>query len=259
MDATAAVEDVESTVLIAIDDTDNLESRGTGFRARQLRELLEQEGCGVVSDITRHQLFVSRWIPCTSHNSAACICLQRSGQAQIARIHEICGEFLRRESAEGSDAGLCIAPFKGVSRKVHEFGRSAKQTVLTQAEARALARIEGLVLEGYTGTQGGVIGALAAVGLRAAGQDGRFLWLRGIRELEPGQYTLSALKSLTSIQRFSAIGADTAEILDGDRIDVWWSLRPVMIENKSTLLLESQHERQDCKWRSAPKELVRQY
>jgi len=259
MGVAASAESVESTVLIAIDDTDNLESRGTGFRARQLREVLEQEGCGVVSDITRHQLFVSRWIPYTSHNSAACICLQRSGQAHIARIHELCGEFLRRESAEGSDAGLCIAPFKDVSRNVREFGRSAKQAVLTQAEARTLARIEGLVLEGYTGTQGGIIGALAAVGLRAAGQDGRFLWLRGIRELEPGYYTLSALKSLTDIQCFSAVGADAAEVLEGDRIDIWWSLRPVMIENKSTLLLERQHERKNCEWRSAPKELVRQY
>ena len=97
------------------------------------------------------------------------------------------------------------------------------------------------------------------MGLRAAGVDGRFLWLRGIRELEPGYYTLSALKSLTDIQRFSAVGSDAAEILDEDRIDIWWSLRPVMIENKSTLLLERQHERKNGEWRSAPKELVRQY
>ena len=251
--------DGESTVLIAIDDTDNLESRGTGFRARQLREVLEQEGCGVVSDITRHQLFVSRWIPYTSHNSSACICLRRSVQTEIAQIHEICGDFLRRESAPGSDAGLCVAPLRRVSHNVREFGRLAKKTVLTQAEARTLARVEGLVLEGYTGTHGGVIGALAAVGLRAAGADGRFLWLRGIRELEPGYYTLSALKMLTDIQSFSAVGADAAEILEGDHIDVWWSLRPVMIENKSTLLLERQHERKNGEWRSAPKELVRQY
>jgi hypothetical protein len=257
--AARSVRDVDSTVLVAIDDTDNLESRGTGFRARQLRELLEQEGCGVVSDITRHQLFVSRWIPYTSHNSAACICLQRSERTDIARIEDICGDFLRRESADGSDAGLCIAPLARVSRNVRDFGRAAKQSVLTQAEARTLARVEGLVLEGYTGTQGGVIGALAAVGLRAAGLDGRFLWLRGIRELEPGCYTLRALKSLTGIQCYSAVGAEATEILESDRIDVWWSLRPVMIENKSTLLLERQHEQQDCEWRSAPKELVRQY
>ena len=198
--ATKSFAEDASTVLIAIDDTDNLESRGTGFRARQLREVLEQDGCGVVSDITRHQLFVSRWIPYTSHNSAACICLHCNDRPEIARIHDICGDFLRRESAPGSDAGLCIAPLARVSRNVREFGRSAKETVLTQVEARTLARFEGLVLEGYTGTQGGVIGALAAVGLRAAGADGRFLWLRGIRELEPGHYTLSALKSLTDIQ-----------------------------------------------------------
>jgi hypothetical protein len=204
-------------------------------------------------------LFVSESIPYTSHNSAACICLQCPDHNWIPRIHKICGDFLRRESAEGSDAGLCIAPLGDVSRNVREFGRSAKQTVLTQAEARSLAHAEGLLLEGYTGTHGGVIGALAAVGLRAAGTDGRFLWLRGIRELEPGRYTLRALKSLTDIQSFRPTGTDTANIRDDDRVDIWWSLRPVMIDNKSTLLLERQHEQQDCKWRNAPRELVRQY
>jgi hypothetical protein len=221
--------------------------------------VLEQEGCGFVSDITRHQLFVSRWIPYTSHNSAACIRLQMSRQADISKIHALCGAFLRRESAAGSDAGLCIAPLASVSRVVREFGLSAKKTVLSQAEARTLARVEGLVLEGYTGTQGGVIGALAAVGLRAAGTDGRFLWLRGIREVQPGQYTLAALKFLTGIECFRATHSEIAQIGDEDHIDVWWSLRPVMIENKSTLLLEMQHEQQVCKWRSAPKELVREY
>jgi hypothetical protein len=246
-------------VLVAIDDTDNLESRGTGFRARQLREVLEQEGCGYVSDVTRHQLFVSPLIPYTSHNSAACIRLHLSRRATISLVHEICGEFLRRESAMGSDAGLCIAPFAAVSRKVREFGRAAKQSVLTQEQARALARDEGLVLEGYTGTQGGVIGALAGVGLRAQGTDGRFLWLRGIRELLPRRYTLKELKALTDIQCFRVADAGIGEIAEDDCIDIWWSLRPVMIDSKSTLLLEKQHEQESCEWRSAPKELVKQY
>jgi hypothetical protein len=255
----ASFEKIEPAVLVAIDDTDNLESRGTGFRARQLRELIEQEGCGYVSDVTRHQLFVSPEIPYTSHNSAACIRLRLSRRATISLVHEICGAFLRRESASGSDAGLCIAQLAAVSRKVREFGRAAKQSVLTQEQARALARDEGLVLEGYTGTQGGVIGALAAVGLRAAGTDGRFLWLRGIREVLPRQYTLKELKTLTDIQCFRATDAGMGEIAVDDRIDIWWSVRPVMIDNKSTLLLEKQHEQESCEWRSAPKELVRQY
>ncbi len=53
--------------LIGIDDTDNLESRGTGFRARQLAQQLQQRGLARLRGVTRHQLFVSPEIPYTSH------------------------------------------------------------------------------------------------------------------------------------------------------------------------------------------------
>lgn len=60
--------------LIGLDDTDNLESRGTGFRARQMAEHLESSKCGLIATgITRHQLLVDPRIPYTSHNSSACI------------------------------------------------------------------------------------------------------------------------------------------------------------------------------------------
>ena len=60
--------------LIGLDDTDNLESRGTGFKARQMAEHLERSQTGLIAtSITRHQLLVDPRIPYTSHNSSACI------------------------------------------------------------------------------------------------------------------------------------------------------------------------------------------
>ena len=47
-----------------------------------------------------------------------------------------------------------------------------------------LADRHGAHLEGVTGERIGVIGALAAVGLRRGGHDGRFIWLEGVRELQ---------------------------------------------------------------------------
>ena len=52
-------------ILLGIDDTDNLESRGTGYRARQLARSIEAENLGVLKGITRHQLFFDRRIPYT--------------------------------------------------------------------------------------------------------------------------------------------------------------------------------------------------
>ena len=48
---------------IGIDDTDNLESRGTGHRARQLGTMLEEAGIARLICITRHQLLVHKDIP----------------------------------------------------------------------------------------------------------------------------------------------------------------------------------------------------
>jgi hypothetical protein len=65
-------------ILVAIDDTDNLESKGTGFRARELAALLHQNDFGHIIGVTRHQLFVHTNIPYTSHNSSACIAMESS-------------------------------------------------------------------------------------------------------------------------------------------------------------------------------------
>jgi hypothetical protein len=64
-----------------------------------------------------------------------------------------------------------------------EFGRRAQREVVTQQEAWAIATRHGIVLLGLGGTQGGVIGALAAVGLAAGGEDGRFVQVGRSREL----------------------------------------------------------------------------
>src|SRR6185503_7864697 len=60
-----------------------------------------------------------------------------------------------------------------VQPAVIEFGRRCQRELVTQAEARDLAERSGIRLEGLGGTEDGVIGALAAVGLLASGNDGR--------------------------------------------------------------------------------------
>ncbi len=81
-------------LLIGIDDTDNLESRGTGYRARQLGQRLAG-GDSRVRGISRHQLLVDDRIPYTSHNSAACLELE-TVSARLDSIAELAREFLQR-------------------------------------------------------------------------------------------------------------------------------------------------------------------
>src|SRR5262245_52405002 len=189
--------------LLGIDDTDNLESRGTGHRARQLAQQLEAQALAAVHSITRHQLLVDPRIPYTSHNSSACLTLE-AGPMPISELISFCRAFLINESAPGSDVGLCLAEWSKVIEHVQAFGVRAKQEVLTQVEAQALAASNNLHLEGLTGTGGGIIGALAAVGLRAGGDDGRVLWMRGLRELQ-GSYSAERLRQAVSIDSIESL------------------------------------------------------
>ena len=242
--------------LIGIDDTDNPDSRGTGFRARQLGARLADAGLGVTRGITRHQLLVHPDIPYTSHNSSACLDVDLTG-GELGTLAGFCRDYLAAESAPGSDAGLCIAAFDGVAETVVEFGRSAKQVVLTREGARELAVRAGLHLEGVTGDHMGMIGALSAVGLRRSGHDGRFIWLKGVRELSG---------TATAAQLVESTGIDAVETVDGGpipkeaevRVDPW--PRPVLLRGRAVLL--AQKKRDDnagSEWELLPKEAIRRY
>lgn len=255
--------DAAPLCFIGIDDTDNLESRGTGFRARQLAQELQAADLGRLRGVTRHQLFVSPEIPYTSHNSSACLEMNVfDGDLPAVRAH--CRAYLLRESADGSDAGLCIARATQVSAAVQAFGQRAKVEVLTQAMAHAVAAAHDLHLEGLTGTHQGVIGALSAVGLHATRDDGRFLWMRGVRDLPPGRYSLGDLRTLTDIDAFMTIaGREVAADVDCIRITEW--ARPVYTGGRSVLFLEEdEHEQADSRragrdWRVAAKEFIKRY
>ncbi len=106
-------------ILISIDDTDNLESPGTGALASQIAADLESNGWGKSSFITRHQLLVHPDIPYTSHNSAMCFSAEIEADCLEQVISHSAG-FLARESAEGSDPGLCVA----VIDRLPESGRT---------------------------------------------------------------------------------------------------------------------------------------
>jgi tRNA(Ile2) C34 agmatinyltransferase TiaS len=166
-------------IFIGIDDTDNLESRGTGNLARQIATNLAPD-FGMVG-VLRHQLLVDPNIRYTSHNSCKSVVLDADGEVDLAALCERVRLMMLADYVPGSDPGLCVA--RVVPASVIEFGQRAKREVLTQAQARELAAAHGMLLLGVGGDEGGVIGALAAVGLAASGEDGRYVMIGNSREL----------------------------------------------------------------------------
>ncbi|MFC2097982.1 hypothetical protein ACFLSI_06580 [Bacteroidota bacterium] len=239
--------------LIGIDDTDNKDSRGTGFRSRDLGNYLEAARLGRILGVSRHQLLVDDRIPYTSKNSSACIEIESS---QLEAIISFSRVYLLKESAIGADVGLCIINKDRIDNEVVDWGTRAKKEVLSINGARNLANKHGIFLEGLTGTGGGIIGAMAAIGLRHSGNDGRFVWLRGkdLRELE-GVFNFWEIKSLIPIDKIKTIHGN--DISPEARVYIGKWIRPVLKNNKIVIIVEPSRNTQSYEWEVASKENIR--
>ncbi len=241
--------------LIGIDDTDNNESRGTGFNARQLAAAIENEKLGRVYGITRHQLFVHPDIPYTSQNSSACLDVDIDS---FSKVKEFCRDFMLQIAADRSDVGLCIAEQVSVSPEIIQWGIDAKSIVLKIDQAIGLAKKNAIYLEGLTGTHVGIIGALAAVGLRINGNDGRFIWLnseRNLRDIEHGIHLVKDLMVQSGINTVQSLENENIHLTDRVNLNEW--ARPVLQQNKAVLLVEKSLNNNSYEWKCAAKEFVK--
>jgi hypothetical protein len=250
-----------ANALVGIDDTDNDSSPGTGFLAQRLLEALAAEGLAAPCGATRHQLLVDPRVPYTSHNSSACLAVATRPGIAMDAVEAAAGRFLRQHAAVGSDPGLAVVRrdlAEGDREAVVAFGRLAKTDLLDQPAARSVAGAHAVALSGHGGTEDGVIGALAAVGLHLSGTDGFFLWLPGIRSLRAGRYAVDDL--------LRALPVDDARTADGERpgagetVEVSPWVRPLLVDGRAVLLLEHVEPQGDApSWRTASRDLVRQH
>jgi tRNA(Ile2) C34 agmatinyltransferase TiaS len=160
-------------IYVGFDDTDTIAAdRGTGKLARWFEDVLP-EGCKM-EGVVRQQLLVDERIPYTSHNSSACVVVHAPDSSWLALLTARAIEHVKRHSLEGSDPGLCVASEDANALAgLIAFGRACTSRVVSQQEA--LAAASGSHLSGHGGTNDGIIGAAAAVGLTASGWSGRFI------------------------------------------------------------------------------------
>lgn len=246
---------MSTRLFIGIDDTDNLDSRGTGYHARALCNSINERELGSCRYVTRHQLLMSPLVPFTSHNSAACLVIENAGD--LDTVESLCIDYLLENSAEGSDAGLCLLPEQDFSMSLMQFGILCKHRVVTQAMAKNLAVEHGLRLHGLIGTKDGLIGALAGASLCASGIDGRLLWLAGMRDHVEQTLTLKQLFESTDIALVQSHDGET--LLDEtSQIDMGTWPRAVWLGGEPCLIVEP-HEGKADAWQVAAKSYLRQF
>jgi tRNA(Ile2) C34 agmatinyltransferase TiaS len=223
---------MQQRIYLGIDDTDTLNSdRGTGKLARGLVGSLPDDirCCGVV----RQQLLIHPEVPYTSHNSAACLILEPSGRTGIESIVDCAVQYIERHYLVGSDPGLCVAEaHKASCDRLSDFGLACTCQLMTQIDA--LAAASGVHLSGHGGSNDGIIGATAAVGLTATGWSGRYIEYGRLRSL-PEAMKVAELEAMgiqvVSLDRNAALPASR----DTVTTNCW--VRPRLIGNRPVLLV----------------------
>lgn len=226
------------SLYIAIDDTDNQESIGTGRLARNLADELLEQGYLQSPSVTRHQFLVHPDIPFTSHNSCACIGAEEF-HADKRDIIDYAVQFLIRNFHEGADPGLCIVEEEMVSDEMVQFGQRAQREIIQPDEAKKLAERSGIFTWWLGEPWRGCIGAMGGVALRSTGNDGRFIGLEGIRDVG-GTMKIESLLRLTRIDKVAAASGDA--ISKDDLVDCEW-VRPSLRNRQAVLFVEPAGER----------------
>jgi hypothetical protein len=231
-------------IYIGIDDTDNLESVGTGKVARGMAARLTELGLGESLGVSRHQLLVHPEIKYTSHNSAKGLALKTD--ATISDLIQPCEEYLKSCWQNGSDPGLCLCEDEKICEEINEFGLRAEKELLTKSQAYGLAEKHSVYLKEFGGDGGGVIGAIAAVGLRSTGNNGRLVEVKGIRGLQ-GLVTVGEILQKSDIV---AVQDNEGRVLGHEEIidSLNW-IRPSLIDWKPVLRVVRNCDHQsEAKW-----------
>ncbi len=171
-------------VYLSFDDTDIKGAPiGTGRLARMFTELLPEDYS--LWGVLRHQQLVAEGIPYTSQNSSACIVLDApdgTTRKDLDPLVELAVGHVERYASVGSDPGVCLATEADDMAPLIVFGKACTNERKTQAQAmEAASRI---TLLGLGGTNDGIIGAAAAIGLTAFGWCGRFIEFGNLRSFE---------------------------------------------------------------------------
>lgn len=217
-------------IIVGIDDTDTSDSPGTNQLARAIAGAVGSDWKCI--RILRHQLLFDPRIPYTSKNGSASITFTHQGRPTLSRLAETCETVMRNWFVAGSDPGLCIAHI--VPPDVIEFGRLCQREIVTQQMARILAASHNIILRGLGGTEGGVIGSLAAVGLAETGDDGRVVQQGTWPDDLSGQVTVESLQR----RDIDVVESDSLKQILSGIVDVGKHLRPNRRAGRTVLFVQ---------------------
>ena len=147
------------------------------------------------------------------------------------------GSFAAPDTVRSSLPGIAAAFEKDIlnAQELINFGKSAKEIFLSAKQALETVREQKVFLKELKSGARGVISALAGIGLRLSGNDGK---IRGKFELKESNLSVAELLRLNFIE---AVADKNFKPLSPDeRVNLIGALKPVFLDFKATLLVKKE-------------------
>lgn len=221
---------VDEKFTIGIDDTGYSDQHLTTKLMRNWLSQMVEQSLIHSEGITRHQLFESEKISSSYKNRSLAFTFNTS--QSIFEIEDQLIDFIRTASSPHANPAIAILSRHSDSLHALAFGRRCKNELLKLSDSEQYASESNVLLRGLGGNRNGMIGALAAVGLRAGGDDGIFVYINGLEYLT-GDQSAGDIRNNSALQHI--VDISSGEELDRDdmiKIDSY--LRPKLINGDPT-------------------------
>lgn len=223
-------------IYVALDDSRQLDGGKAGQTASLLGKYIEARGWGQSAIPSRHRLYPHPETGCKKHNTARSFAADIDGKNLNEFIDYAC-QLVKSTGTPDSNAGLAIAVPELMDNpdELIQYAYRVKEEMVDKAEAMELAARPGLHVFEINGSGNGVIGALAAVGLRMTGNDGQF---RGKLQVGSGEDYIASVKEIVDNTYVEQVkNMDYENISDFEYVRMGEKVKVVLLDHKYTLMV----------------------
>ena len=242
-------------IYVALDDSRQLDGGKAGETASLMAKFIEEKNWGQSAIPSRHRLYPHPETGCKKHNTARSFAADIHEQYLAAFIDYAC-KLVKETGTPDSNAGLvaAIPELMANPDELIDYAYRVKEELVTKEEALGFANKPGLYVFEVNGSGQGIIGALAAAGLRITGNDGQF---RGKLQVGTGEDYIASVKEIVDKTYVEQVkNMDFEDIGDAEYVRMGEKVKVVLLDNKYTLMVfptELEHP----KWQTSTTHMLR--
>ncbi|MDD3364332.1 MAG: hypothetical protein PHZ03_05070 [Syntrophomonas sp.] len=242
-------------IFVAIDDSLQLDGGKAGVTASLLTQAIEDNGWGKCTIPSRHRLYPHPDTGCKKHNTARSFSADIEEQYLQVFIDYAC-KLIKSSGTPDSNAGLAIAVPELMENtdELLDYAYRVKEGMVSKNDALAFADKPGIYLFELSGSGKGIIGALAAAGLRITGNDGQFRGKLQLSKVESYVATVSEIIYNTYVEQVKNMEMENIGL--DEYVRMGEKVKVVLLDNKYTLMVfptDIQHP----KWQTSTTHMLR--